>query len=167
MDNKTAAFSQTLNDFYGYLKEILKMYQDVIPVLKEELNSILQDNIEELNENLRSQQVLLLKTRNFNNTIHEYQKKLGIQARNLSEMIMQIPEKDLQMQFYALLGEFDLTMTEVNFYKEKCRVLLQSKLYTIEKTLSKQENQKDITTYDQNASEVQGTLFPKSFETRI
>lgn len=159
-------FNVVLNQFYSYLTGILNLYRNSVPVLKEELEAIMQDEIEALNESLKSQQALLLQTKNFDQQIAAYLSRLNIKARNLTEMAQQLPGEE-QLRFFDLLGEFELTMTEVNYYKEKCRVLLQSKLYTIDKVLSKQNLPKDNTTYDQSAAEVQGTLLPKTFEKKI
>jgi hypothetical protein len=159
-------FKIALDQFYEYLTGILKIYQSAVPVLREELEAITKDEIEVLDQSLKSQQALLLKTRNFDQQTAYYLSRLNIKAKNLTEMAGQLPG-DEQLRFFDLLGEFELTMTEVNYYKEKCRILLQSKLYTIDKILTRQELQKDNTTYNQNAAEVHGTLFPKSFEKKI
>lgn len=163
-DNKE--FQITLEQFHEYLTGILKLYQSVVPVLKEELDAIMKDEISILDQSLKSQQALLLKTRNFDQQSADYLSRLGIKAKNLTEMARQLPN-DEQLRFFDLLGEFELTMTEVNYYKEKCRVVLQGKLYTIDKALSRQDLPKDNTTYNQNAAEIHGTLFPKSFEKKI
>lgn len=159
-------FNAILDDFHDYLLGILGHYKNLIPILKDELNSILSDNVEALDENLKSQQVLLIQTKTFNKQVNDFSAKLNISAKNLTEMALQLKKED-QIRFFGLLGDFENTMTEVNFYKEKCRVLLQSKLYVIEKILSSQDAQRDNTTYDRNASEVQGGLFAKSFEQKI
>lgn len=159
-------YTIALNQFHEYLTGILKLYRSAVPVLKEELEAIMQDEIEVLNQSLKSQQALLLQTKNFDQQTASYLSKLNIKAKNLTEMIHQLPKEE-QLRFFDLLGEFELTMTEVNFYKDKCRELLQSKMYTIDKALSKLDLPKDNTTYNQNASEVQGTVFPKSFEKKF
>ncbi len=158
--------NNVLNEFHEYLSGILKLYQNAVPVLKEELDAIMKDDIETLDQSLKSQQALLLQTRNFEQQTADYLAKLGIKAKNLTEMAQQLPQNE-QLRFFDLLGEFELTMTEVGYYKEKCRILLQSKLYSIDKILSKMDLPKDNTTYNQNATEVQGTLIPKSFEKKI
>jgi len=163
-DNKE--FNKALDQFHEYLSGILKLYQNAVPVLKEELEAIMRDEIDVLNQSLKSQQALLLQTKNFDQQTASFLSKLNIEAKNLTEMTQQLPKEE-RLRFFDLLGEFELTMTEVNYYKEKCRVLLQSKLYTIDKVLSKQDLPKDNTTYDQKAEGVHGTLFPKSFEKKI
>lgn len=159
-------YTVILDQFHEYLSGILKIYQDSVPVLKTELEAIMGDEIDVLDQSLKSQQALLLKTRNFEQQTASFLSRLDIKAGNLTEMAQQLP-KDQRLRFFDLLGEFELTMTEVNYYKDKCRVLLQSKLYTIDKILTKQDLQKNTTTYNQNAAEVQGTLFPKAFEKKI
>ena len=159
-------YDQTLEQFLAYLFGILQIYRNAVPILKAELDAIMEDDIETLNESLKSQQALLLRTRNFDDHAADFLSGLGINAENLTEAARQLPEED-GLRFFDLLGEFELIMTEVNYYKDKCRALLQSKLYMIDKTLSKLVIQKDNTTYDQNASEIHGTLFPGSFETKI
>ncbi len=164
-DNKE--FQIVLDQFHEYLTGILRIYQSAVPVLKEELEAIMQDQMDVLDQSLKSQQALLLKTRNFDQQTADYLSRLNIKAKNLTEMAKQLPNDEQQLRFFGLLGEFEITMTEVNYYKDKCRVLLQSKLYAIDKVLSRQDLPKDNTTYNQNATEVQGTLFPKSFEKKI
>ena len=159
-------FNMILDQFHEYLTGILKLYQKAVPILKEELDAIMQDEIEVLNESLKSQQALLLQTKSFDRQVAEYLSRLQIKANNLTEMTKQLPTEE-GYRFFNLLGEFEQTMTEVNYYKDKCRVVLQGKLYTIDKVLSKQDMQKDNTTYNQNAAEVHGALFPKSFEQKI
>ncbi len=159
-------YNMTLEQFHEYLSGILKLYQSAIPVLKEELEAIVNDEIEVLNRSLKSQQTLLLQTKSFDQKIAGYLISLNIKAGNLSEMARQLPEEE-QFRFFDLLGEFELAMTEVNYYKEKCRVLLQSKLYTIDKALSGQDQKKNTTTYNQNAAEVRGTLLSEAFEKKI
>jgi len=108
----------------------------------------------------------MLQTRNFKRDIDEYMARLNISANNLSSMIIQFPEKE-QLRFYALLGDFELTAGELEFYREKCRVMLQSKLYVIDRKLALMTNQMNNTTYGQDAEEVQSSVLPKSFETTI
>ena len=155
-----------LNQFHAYLSSILKVYQDLVPVLKSELTSIQKDDVDMLNDCLKSQQALLIQTRNFDNKVKEYQSQLNITAVNLSEMALSLP-KDAQLQFFELLGQFGKTSEEVRFYQEKCRTLLQSKLYLIDKVLSKANIQKDNVTYNKDAAEVQKALFSKSLEIKI
>lgn len=159
-------YEQTLDSFYDYLFGILKHYQNAIPVLKEELEAIQEDRIDDLNDSLKSQQALLLQTRGFDSTVSSYLSRLDMKAVNLSEMIAQLPESQ-RLRFSEILGQFGLAIKEVDFYKEKCRLLLQSKLHIIDKTLAKQEHQKDNTIYNEKASEVTGSLFPKSFEKKV
>ncbi len=159
-------FNMTLDQFHEYLFGILKLYQNAVPILKEELEAITQDEIDHLNVSLKSQQALLLQTKNFDQKVAGYLSKLNIKAKNLTEMAQQL-SKEEGLRFFNLLGEFELTMSEVNYYRDKCRVILESKLYAIDKVLATQAKQKDNTTYNQNAAEIQGTLFPKSFETKI
>lgn len=163
---ETKDYNKALNSLYEYLLGVLGLYKNLTPVLKRELESIQQDNIELLNESLKSQQALLLQTNSFENSVTNFLSELGISAKNLTEMIPLLPTEN-QLPFYALLGQFGQAVAEVNFYHQKCRVLLQSKLYRIDKVLSKQGIQKDNTTYDQDAAEVRRALFPKSFETVI
>lgn len=163
-DNK--GFDITLKQFNDYLSMTLKVYQELIPVLKSELEAIKNDDIFKLNECLKSQQALLLKTKNFNEKISGFQSALGISACNLSETIIKLPEIN-RLSFFEILSQFGQTSAEVKFYQEKCHVLLQSKLYLIDKALSKVRIQKDNTTYNKDAAEVQGSLFAKALEIKI
>ncbi|MDD2189663.1 MAG: flagellar export chaperone FlgN [Eubacteriales bacterium] len=166
IDKTQYEYSRTIEQFLQYLTDILQLYRDTVPILKRELKAVIDEDINSLDDSIKSQQAILLRTRNFDEQTTAYLSKLNIKADNLTEMARQLP-KDDGLRFFDILGEYELIMTEVGYYKEKCRMLLSSKLYTIDKTLSKLSIQKDNTTYNQNAAGVQGTLFSKSFEKKI
>lgn len=158
--------AQVLDGFFNYLSLILVHYKNIIPVLKEELQLILQGDIALLDNNLKQQQVLLIQTKNFDRQVEEFSQRLGLQAKNLTELALQL-EPDQQLRFFDLLAEFDTTITQVNFYKEKCRFLLQSKLYHLDKMLTDQGSVKEVATYDKNAAEIHRDSLHKTFEKKI
>lgn len=158
-------FNIALDQFREYLTDIMELYREAIPLLREEFDHILKDEIKQLDENMKSQQALLLRTKSFDVKIAEYQSKLNISGSTLSQMALQFPE-ERQPGFFELIGQFQRTLEEVEFYKEKCRTLLQNKLYHIERTLAKAGVQ-DNTTYDQKAGEIRGSLISKAFEKKI
>ena len=159
-------YQQTLDGFYDYLSGILKCYQEAIPVLREELNAIEEDRIEDLNNSLKSQQALLLQTRGFDGTVSDYLSSLSMSATNLSEMIVQLPEEE-RLRFSEILGQFGLAIKEVDFYKEKCRTLLQSKLHVIDKRLARQAHAQDHTIYNENADQIHDDRTSKTFEKKV
>ena len=164
LENK--GFHASLNQFQEYLSTILKVYQDLIPVLKRELEAVSKDDIDELDSCLKVQQALMLQTRNFDIKIKEFQSMLNITAANLSELVINLP-KENQMPFFEILSQFERASEEVKFYQEKCRSLLQSKLYFIDKVLSKAKIQKDGVTYNKDAAGIPGSLFSKTLEVKI
>jgi len=163
-DNKE--FDIMLNQFHEYLLTVLNVYRDLIPTLKSELEAVQKDDITSLNDSLKKQQALMLKTKSFDSKVSGFQSKLGISANTLTETISKLPEEH-QLSFFEILSQFGQTSEEVKFYQEKCRIMLQSKLYLIDKALSRAHVQKDPTTYNKDAGEVQGLLFSKSLEVKI
>lgn len=159
-------FKSVLNEFYDYLFDIYQIYKDLIPVLQEELKAIEEDKIELLNDSMKAQQSLLLKTRSFDANLERYLSALGFSVTKLSDLLALLPEDEM-LRFSQLLGRFSQAMTEVNFYKEKCSTMLQSKLYTIDRALETQTGPKDNVTYDRKAEEIQTSLFSKTFEKKI
>ncbi|HVI41911.1 MAG TPA: flagellar export chaperone FlgN [Anaerovoracaceae bacterium] len=160
------SFDKTLDAFHEYLSQVLDLYQKIVTMLQEEFEYILKDDLQALDESMKSQQALLFKTRNFDKMILQYQSELDISGNTLAEMINQFPTEKRQL-FQTISGQFQITIDEINFYKEKSRSLLQTKLYQIDKELSKKSANKDNTTYNQNAAEVRSSLFSKAFEAKI
>lgn len=157
---------ENLDAFYEYLSSISGYYNKLIPILKEELSIILSDKIDLLDKNLNAQQVYLLQTRNFDQQIAMHSLKLGIDGSNLTEMTLHLEAED-QIRFFDLLARFDITIGQVNFYKEKCKDLLESRLYSIHKILSAQDSTRDMSFYDKNASEIHGSSSSRSYEKKI
>lgn len=162
---QTSDYNKILDNFYDYLCGTLKLYEDLLPVLKEELHAISEDDTRSLDEKLITQQALLYQTKHFNRNVAEYTARLDLAEGNLTSLILQMPEEQ-QLRFYALLGRFAAVLEEVCFYKDKCETLLQSKLYSIDKALIGQKGRIENITYDRNAAEVH-TSPGKSFHTTI
>jgi hypothetical protein len=155
-----------IDEFYDYLQGVKGIYTDIIPVLREEIDQIAKDDVAALDETLKRQQALVLRTRNFDDKIAGYLKKLGIAASTLTETVQAFPEDD-RFRFYDFLGEFDRVVEQVDFYRGKCRELLQSKLYSIDKQLAGAPNKGESLTYDEKAGEVMKSLYSKTFEKKI
>jgi hypothetical protein len=154
------------DEFYEYLQEIKQIYTDIIPVLREEIDRIAQDDVAALDETLKRQQALVLRTRNFDDRIAGYLERLGISASTLTETVQALPEGD-RFRFYDFLGEFDRVVEQVDFYRNKCREMLQSKLYSIDRRLVGSPNNRESVTYDENAGGVTKSLYSKTFEKKI
>jgi hypothetical protein len=154
------------DELYEYLSDVKLIYMDIIPVLKEEIDQIMRDDVAELDETIKRQQALVLRTRNFDDKIAGYLERLGVSASTLTETVHGFPE-DERFRFYDFLGEFDRVVEQVDFYRDKCRELLQSKLYSIDKQLAGLPNNTESTTYDENAGGVIKSLHSKTFEKKI
>jgi Mg2+ and Co2+ transporter CorA len=166
MTKNTQADGAVMEELYDYLSDVKQIYTDIIPVLREEVDQIARDDIEALDETLRLQQALVLRTRNFDEKIAEFLKRLDIEAATLTETVQAFPEEE-RFRFYDFLGEFDRVVEQVDFYRDKCRELLQSKLYSIDKQLAGAPNNRDFTTYNENAGGVTKSLHSKTFEKKI
>ncbi|MDR2295611.1 MAG: flagellar protein FlgN [Clostridiales Family XIII bacterium] len=165
MNDAQVAGSVT-DEFYDYLRDVKRIYTDIIPVLREEIDQIARDDIAALDETLKRQQALVLRTRNFDDRIAGYLKELGIAASTLTETIQKFPEED-RFRFYDFLGEFDRIVEQVDFYRSKCRELLQSKLYGIDKRLANAASGRESVTYDEKAGEVTKSARTRAFEKQV
>ncbi|MDR2771527.1 MAG: hypothetical protein LBB57_05780, partial [Clostridiales Family XIII bacterium] len=70
-------------------------------------------------------------------------------------------------RFYDFLGEFDRVIEQVDFYRNKCREMLQGKLYDIDRQLAGAPDKWASVTYDDKAEEVTKSLRSKTFEKKI
>jgi len=162
----TKDFKQILDCFYKYLFGVTKLHQEEVSKLKDELALIQGDNIEGLNTNLNLQQSFLYQIKNFDVEVAGYMNQLRLSGRNLSEVILQLPQEE-HMRFFKLLSQFEETMKEVQFYKKKCQSMLQTKLYVVNRKISGYELPKDKTTYGKDGKEAENSTFPKTFEKTI
>jgi len=155
-----------MNDFYNYLRRILNLYKESVPVLKEKFDAIYRDDLDALNKSIQFQQAFLLKTRGFDAGLTDHLASLNITGPTLTDVILQFPEED-QDRFDSLLEEFEFVLRQVRFYNEKCQSLLQTKLYIIDKQLSKKEFRSESTVYSQEAKELHKFQSSRSFEANI
>lgn len=163
---ETKEYKETLDSFYDYLFGVVKLHRDMIPKLKDELMFIQSNSIDELSDNLNHQQVYLYKIKNFDNVVADYMTKLNVNGKKLSEVVLQFPA-DEQMRFFELLGQFKETTKEIEFYKEKCQTLLQTKLHTVNKNIAQFNLKSDKTTYKQDGKESEKQKLINTFEKSI
>jgi hypothetical protein len=158
--------TRVIDEFYDYLSDVKQIYTDILPVLRDEIDQITRDDIAALDETIKRQQALALRTRNFGEKVAGYLKRMGIEASTLAETVLAFPE-DERFRFYDFLGEFDQTVRQVDFYRDKCRELLQSKLYTLDRQLASIPHKRGSTTYNEKAGGIVKSIHSKSFEKKI
>jgi hypothetical protein len=163
-DERTA--KAVIDEFYDYLSDVKRIYTDIIPVLREEIDQITRDDVAALDGTIKRQQALVLRTRGFDDKIAGYLERLGVSASTLTETVHGFPEEE-RFRFYDFLGEFDHIVEQVDFYRDKCRELLQTKLYSIDKQLAGLPSKRESTTYDENAGGVTKSMHSKTFEKKI
>ena len=156
---------ETLDQFYEFLSSIKNIYSDMLPILKDEIQCIHDDDIAGLDKALKLQQAMVFKTKIFDKKINTYLSDMDITADTLTVTIEQFPE-EARFRFYAFLGEFSDVMEEVAFYRDKCRELLQTKLYKIEYQIERAGVPQAVS-YDDHAGEVNSSPYIKVFEKMI
>lgn len=156
---------KALNGLYDYMSEILGLYQDIIPMLKSELDAIVSDDTAALDASMNAQQAIILRTKYFDEKMAEFTKDIEVPNGNLRELAAHLPEED-GARFTELHTNYQNTLGEVLFYRNKCKELLTTKLHSIERRLDVAGTPTESTTYNQMAGEVQTSLFPKSFQTK-
>lgn len=130
--NDTLAYNDITDVFYEKLHDLLKLYQRVIPVLKDELNSIINEDIFALDECLKSLQALTFQLRALEKESEDILKKNGASNGNFSEAIQEMPANK-QVRFFSLKKQFDTSLREISFYRDKCAIMLETRLIRIEK----------------------------------
>ena len=151
-----------LDGLYAYMTEILGLYEEIIPMLKSELAAISADDTAALNESMRAQQAVILQTKHFSEKIAEFSADIEVPNTNLRVLASGLPESEGD-RFRVLYDDYQTVLQEVLFYRNKCKELLSSKLYGIERRLDAMGGPVENTTYNSMAGEVQSSLFPKSF----
>lgn len=151
-----ALFGKALDDFYHYLEKIVGVYEELKPVIREQIEIIGRADIKALDENLKIQQVLVQHTKDFDKKLTGHITGMGFEADTLTEFILQIPEAQ-QYRFYDLLGRFAAAVDEVSVYKNQCSTLLETKLYGIEKAIKKQGGPMGRI-YEKDATEVENIV---------
>ncbi len=155
---------QALDGLYDYMSEILALYRDIIPMLKSELTAIAADDTVALDTSMKAQQAIILQTKYFSEKMAEFSKDIEVPNTNLRVLAEGLPG-DEGNRFKNLHDEYETVLQEVLFYRNKCKELLSSKLYGIERRLDAMGGPTETTTYNNMAGEVQTSLFPKSFHT--
>lgn len=163
---ETIEYKQTLDSFYDYLFGVIKLHRDTIPKLKDELMLIQSNSIDELSDNLNHQQIFLYQIKNFDQDVAAYMEKLNVSGKNISEVINQFP-KDEQDRFAKLLAEFKEVAKEIEFYKNKCQTLLQTKLHVVNKNIAQYKAKQEKTTYGEDGKNDSTIKIPSAFEKSI
>ncbi|WKY45529.1 flagellar export chaperone FlgN [Eubacteriaceae bacterium ES2] len=158
--------TETIEQFYNYLFGVIKLHRDLIPKLKDELMLIESGSVEALTENINRQQGFVMQTKEFDKEISRYMKALNLEGKNVTEVVAQLPE-EYHLRFYGLIGEFNSTVKEVQFYKEKCKILLETKLHLIEKKIESSRTHDVKGTYSESGKKDKTAHLPNAFEKKI
>jgi hypothetical protein len=107
-----------------------------------------------------------MQTKEFDKEIARYMEALNLEGKNVTEVVAQLPEA-YHLRFYGLIGEFNTTIKEVEFYKEKCKLLLESKLHLIGKKIEAIQTREGNQTYSEVGKKDQPMRLPNAFEKKI
>lgn len=163
---ETTEYKETLDSFYNYLFGVIKLHRETIPKLKDELMFIQSNSIDELSDNLNHQQIFLYQIKSFDQDVAAYMEKLNVSGNTITEVIVQFPESE-RPRFEELLAEFKETAKEIEFYKEKCQTLLQTKLHQVNKNLAQFKAKQDKITYGEDGKKEGSVKIPSAFEKSI
>lgn len=158
--------TQLIEEFYQCLFGVIKLHRDLIPKLKDELMLIESGSVEALTENINRQQGFVMQTKEFDKEIARYMETLNLKGNNVTEVVAQLPE-EYRLRFYGLIEEFNKTIKEVEFYKEKCKLLLETKLHQIGKKIEAIQTREGNQTYSEVGKKDQPMRLPNAFEKKI
>ncbi|MFA7501992.1 MAG: flagellar export chaperone FlgN [Anaerovoracaceae bacterium] len=147
---QTKAFNEYLDEFYDYLAGIVDAYDGLREAVLAQIDAVSRADISAMDENLKAQQALVFRIGDFEQRLAGYFAHLEVEAQTLTEFIALIPP-EAQYRFYDILGRFAAVAQDVSVYKEQCRVLLEARIYGIDKILQKQGRTPE-TTYKRDAS---------------
>ncbi len=163
---ETNEYKETLDSFYNYLFGVIKLHRDTIPKLKDELMLIQSNSIDELSDNLNHQQIFLYQIKSFDQDVAAYMEKLHVSGKNITEVISQFPESE-RPRFAELLTQFKETAKEIEFYKDKCQTLLQTKLHVVNKNLAQFKAKQDKITYGEDGKKEGNVKISSAFEKNV
>ncbi|PKM48989.1 MAG: hypothetical protein CVV01_01250 [Firmicutes bacterium HGW-Firmicutes-6] len=163
--NDAIAYNNIIDPLYHTLTALLKLHQRIIPVLKDELNSIISEDTNALDECLKLLQSLTFQLRALEKESENILQANGIFVGNLSELIQQMPENE-QRRFLSLKEQFNTSLREITFYRDKCEIMLKTRLFRIEKKRLSAAQNKNTT----NKDHTEGQTSPspsKAFEITV
>lgn len=118
--------------FYRTLFELLRLHQGIVPVLKDELNSIISEDAAALDECLKALQAVTLQIRAAEKESEKILKQSGLSADILSDTIRKLPQEE-QSRYQALKNQFSDSLREIAFYRDKCGVMLKARLSRLDR----------------------------------
>ena len=146
--------------FYTYLCELHSSHLRLIDLLKNKLVAISDSDLDTLDDTIKEEQVYVLASKSFENNIARYRRELSLSGDKLSEIIPNMPD-DEQGRFFEIFENLESGLSLANELNQKCQTLLESKLYSINKSLRELEN-KSPSTYSKLGSDKSGNLLTKS-----
>lgn len=130
--------------FYAYLSELLQGYTKLSALLTKKLSAITLFDVATLDGIIREEQAFVLLSRGFDPNVQNYREKLSLKGATLSEVITEMPPEQ-QGRFLSLLGSLKTRLDEVKFLNEKCQSLLEDRIYTLERSISRLDKTKTAT----------------------
>ena len=146
------------NKFYAYLSELHQNYEKLFSLLQKKLEAVERFDIEKLDSILKEEQVFVLISKGFDQTIKGFRESLGLKGDSLSNIIGELPTEEHQ-RFQAIFKELDTTLSAVKGLNEKCQLSIQDRLYSLDKSI-KELDKTATTTYSKDKSTQSGGSDP-------
>lgn len=122
------------NKFYAYLDELDQSYGRLADLLRQKLVAVDRFDVERLNAIIKEEQVYVLLSRGFEGNLRSHREKLGVRGDTLSEIIEELPGEE-QARFRQQMKRLKATLDNVKGLNERCQTLIETRLYTIDKSI--------------------------------
>jgi len=143
MDSAASAGSY-YDKFYVYLGEFFQGYTKLSELLSRKLAAISKFDVAALDGIIKEEQVFVLLSRGFDSNVQNYREKLSLKGISLSEVISEMPLEQ-QGRFQSLLNALKAQLDEVKYLNEKCQSLIEERIYSIERSISRLDKSKTTT----------------------
>lgn len=134
MGNTSCAEMTYYDKFYNYLNELLGNYSKLAVLLKQKLEALAKFDVGALDSIIKEEQVYVLISKSFDSHVQSYRDKLSLSGGSLSDVIEELPE-DQKPRYREVFVKLKAKLEEVKILNEKCQLLIEERLYSIEKSI--------------------------------
>lgn len=135
----------TLDPLIQNLDEQVKVYRHLLDIVRKEKDILISANLDDLNENNRSKEAMLIRIRSLENSRIELAKRLGAslgmesQSPRLLDIALRLEAKDAD-RLRSIHSVLDLLLKRVQEHNRKNEVLVQSALANVTGAMNNLKN---------------------------
>lgn len=131
-----------MQEYITFMENYCDIYDELVAIWQEKQRIILNNDLHLLEEQVKKEEVGVLKAKGLEEKRLKLQKKLGLEDKKLQELINEVDHREQQEQLRAIKRRLSGSVQLLMSLNDSCKTLTEDRFATIEREMARIQQKK-------------------------